>query len=564
MVARVDYTVYLVTDSTMIPEGKTFLDQVEDSINNGATIVQLREKNLLTLDFIERASQVHKLTSKKGIPLIINDRVDVALAIDAEGVHVGQDDMPPSIVRNLIGPNKIVGVSCSFPHEVEAVCKEGLADYVGLGTVYKTNTKTNVLVPQGTGPIGIRKMLQVLKTHNTKQGNNYISCVAIGGINESNASKVLYQSAIQGQSLNGVAVVSCIMASKDAARSTIELGNVIKSSVPWVKDLNIQYSNKKTGEKIKQVVESKPLIHHITNNVVKNFSANVTLSIGASPIMSEFPDEFEDFASLIPNLALVLNLGTPSAGQMDIFKRAISVYNKHGKHIIFDPVAAGASTPRLECCKELLNTGQFSVIKGNVGEILALWKLTSKYQVSQNSENNLLMRGVDSVAEVSEANIKKIGKEVAQDFRAVVVVTGSINYVFDGTGYNRDSKNIHDISLSNEKFPIAENQIPGGHKIMSSITGTGCSLGSTIAAFVAAKADGNSNSAFNLFDAVVGAVNFYNKCGYEVGRDIVSAPGTFMIKFLDKLEHKAHLHLKEDPKANDNKAPDCNDYGYSD
>lgn len=539
MTSHVDYTLYLVTDSTMIPEGSTFLKQVENSINNGATMVQLREKTLLTLDFIERASQVHELTLKRGIPLIINDRVDVALAIDAEGVHVGQDDMPASIVRKLVGPNKIVGVSCSFPSEVEAVCKEGLADYVGLGTVYKTNTKTNVLVPQGTGPIGVRKMLQVLKAHNAEQGNSYISSVAIGGINESNASKVLYQSAIPGQSLNGVAVVSCIMASNNAAESTIKLENVIKSSVPWVKDLTNESLCKTTDVKIKAVVKSKPLIHHITNNVVKNFSANVTLSIGASPIMSELPDEFEEFASLIPNLALVLNLGTPSTSQMDVFKHAISVYNKHGKHIIFDPVAAGASSPRLECCKELLNAGQFSVIKGNVGEILAIWKLTSKYQVSETGKNDLLMRGVDSVAEINESDILRIGKEVAQDFRAIVVITGAKNFVFDGICVSKDSQNIHDASSPNNVDDIKHTHIQGGHEVMSSITGTGCSLGSTIAAFVAANADGNSGTTFNIFEAVVGAVEFYNKCGFEVGKD-VTGPGSFMIRFLDHLNYEAH------------------------
>lgn len=539
MTSHVDYTLYLVTDSTMIPEGSAFLKQVENSINNGATMVQLREKTLLTLDFIERASQVHELTLKRGIPLIINDRVDVALAIDAEGVHVGQDDMPASIVRKLVGPNKIVGVSCSFPSEVEAVCKEGLADYVGLGTVYKTNTKTNVLVPQGTGPIGVRKMLQVLKAHNAEQGNSYISSVAIGGINESNASKVLYQSAIPGQSLNGVAVVSCIMASNNAAESTIKLENVIKSSVPWVKDLTNESLCKTTDVKIKAVVKSKPLIHHITNNVVKNFSANVTLSIGASPIMSELPDEFEEFASLIPNLALVLNLGTPSTSQMDVFKHAISVYNKHGKHIIFDPVAAGASSPRLECCKELLNAGQFSVIKGNVGEILAIWKLTSKYQVSETGKNDLLMRGVDSVAEINESDILRIGKEVAQDFRAIVVITGAKNFVFDGICVSKDSQNIHDASSPNNVDDIKHTHIQGGHEVMSSITGTGCSLGSTIAAFVAANADGNSGKTFNIFEAVVGAVEFYNKCGFEVGKD-VTGPGSFMIRFLDHLNYEAY------------------------
>ena len=109
---KVDYTLYLVTDSGMVPESSSFLKQVEDSINSGATIVQLREKSLSTLEFIKRAEQVHKLTQKQGIPLIINDRVDVALAVNAEGVHVGQDDMPAAIARKLIGDDKILGVTC--------------------------------------------------------------------------------------------------------------------------------------------------------------------------------------------------------------------------------------------------------------------------------------------------------------------------------------------------------------------------------------------------------------------------------------------------------------------
>lgn len=538
---NVDYTLYLVTDSTMIPEGSTFLKQVEDSINNGATMIQLREKSLLTLDFIERANQVHKLTQKKGIPLIINDRVDIALAIDAEGIHVGQDDMPASIVRKLVGPNKIVGVSCSFPSEVEAVCKEGVADYVGLGTVYKTNTKTNVLIPQGTGPIGLRKMLQVLKKHNNDTGNRYIRSVAIGGINETNASKVLYQSAIPGQMLDGVAVVSCIMASKDAGKSTIELSDVINTSVPWVKNITSdQPSEARSLEsKINTVAKSKPLIHHITNNVVKNFSANVTLSIGASPIMSELPDEFEEFASKIPHLALVLNLGTPSASQMDVFKHAISVYNKYGKHIIFDPVASGASNPRFECCKELLNTGQISVIKGNVGEILAIWKLTSRYQVSGTGEDEPLMHGVDSIAELTEDNVIRIGREVAKDFRTVVVITGPINYVIDGTYVNKNSSNIHEVVCPDDADALEVTKVEGGHKLMGSITGTGCSLGSTIAAFVAAKADGNSNDTFNISEAVIGALELYNKCGKEAG-EVAKTPGSFMIEFLDRLYAATH------------------------
>ncbi|KAK6200405.1 Hydroxyethylthiazole kinase family-domain-containing protein [Scheffersomyces amazonensis] len=514
----VDYSLYLVTDSTMIPESSTFLKQVEDAINNGATLIQLREKKLSTLEFIERANKVHELTKKKGIPLIINDRIDVALAIDAEGVHVGQDDMPASIARKLLGPNKILGVTCSNEKEAKVVVDEGIADYVGLGTVYKTNTKKDVKDPEGTGPIGIRRMLQVLSQYQKKNGKKIYS-VAIGGINHSNASKVLYQCSLPDYSLDGLAVVSCIMANENAAKATSDLAELIKSKPEWLKNISTSSSEAKLENKIKTLIETKPLVHHITNNVVKNFSANVTLAIGASPIMSELAKEYEEFASAIPSLALLVNLGTPSNDLMDIFKHAIRVYNKYGKHIVFDPVACGASKERLESSRQLLNTGQISVIKGNVGEISSIWKLTSTYQKPSGDEKSL-MQGVDSIAELSEEQIVQIGREVSIDFKVVVVITGVTNYVIEGLD-----------SLQ---------KVKGGHPLMGYITGTGCSLGSTIAAFVAAKADGTSKPTVNIFDAAVGAVELYNIAGFKAG-EVSKTPGTFMTNFIDQLYSCTHI-----------------------
>lgn len=511
----VDYSLYLVTDSTMIPESSTFIDQVKESIKNGATIVQLREKSILTLDFIERAKEVHELTKRANIPLIINDRLDVALAIDAEGVHVGQDDMPATIVRQILGPNKIIGVTCSDPEEVEGVIKDGVADYVGLGTVYQTNTKSDTKYPDGCGPIGIRKMLKVLYDYN-KSNKKQIKSVAIGGINHSNAAKVLYQCKFKDEELDGVAVVSCIMANINAGKATQELLEIIKSTSPWSRDL-VQVSQKSSLEsKITTLKDNKPLIHHITNNVVKNFSANICLAIGASPIMSELAEEYEEFTSKISNLALVLNLGTPSPELMDVFKAGIAAYNKYGRHIVFDPVAAGASQARLNCCRRLLNYGQFSVIKGNVGEILAIWKLTSTYSALGSEET--LMRGVDSIASLSEEVIIKIGTEVSKDFNCTVVITGATNYVID---QKRTSK------------------IKGGHELMATVVGTGCSLGSVIAAFVASKADGMSSKKFDIFEATCGAVTLYNKCG-ELASKNASAPGEFMTQFIDELYKNTH------------------------
>ena len=138
----VDYSLYLVTDSGLLSTtAKSFEDHVLELIEGGVTVVQLREKSLSTADFIRRGRQLLQITRPKGIPLIINDRVDVALAIDADGVHVGQDDMgilPTTVtekrdlptVRKLIGKDKIIGVSVNTIDEAKIALKEG-ADYLG-------------------------------------------------------------------------------------------------------------------------------------------------------------------------------------------------------------------------------------------------------------------------------------------------------------------------------------------------------------------------------------------------------------------------------------------------
>lgn len=116
--SKIDYSLYLVTNNEMVPEGLDIYTQVEKSLKNGVTIVQLREKDLDTGEFIKRAEKIHQLTKKYNVPLIINDRIDVALAIDAEGVHVGQDDMDPALVRKMIGNDKILGVSTRCEEEL--------------------------------------------------------------------------------------------------------------------------------------------------------------------------------------------------------------------------------------------------------------------------------------------------------------------------------------------------------------------------------------------------------------------------------------------------------------
>ncbi|MBQ3793391.1 MAG: thiamine phosphate synthase, partial [Lachnospiraceae bacterium] len=134
---------YLVTDSTGLEE-EVFLQKVEAALQGGVTILQLREKEKSTREYMELATKVHAITKKCGVPLIIDDRVDVALAIDAEGVHVGQSDMPVDIARKLMGPEKIVGATTKTVEQAREAYEKG-ADYLGVGAIYPTTTKVKTV-----------------------------------------------------------------------------------------------------------------------------------------------------------------------------------------------------------------------------------------------------------------------------------------------------------------------------------------------------------------------------------------------------------------------------------
>ena len=132
-VSKETMELYLVTDSTGLEE-EVFLQKVEAALQGGVTILQLREKEKSTREYMELATKVHAITKKYGVPLIIDDRVDVALAIDAEGVHVGQSDMPVDIARKLMGPEKIVGATTKTVEQAKEAYEKG-ADYLGVGAI---------------------------------------------------------------------------------------------------------------------------------------------------------------------------------------------------------------------------------------------------------------------------------------------------------------------------------------------------------------------------------------------------------------------------------------------
>jgi len=202
----VDYTLYLATDRPLL-QGRDLFKVVEEAVRGGVTVVQLREKEASSQEFYNIALRMKQLTNKYGVPLIINDRLDIMLAVDADGLHLGQDDLPLPVARKLIGPGKILGWSVSDSEKAREGEKLG-ADYLGAGAVFATGTKTDAGKPIGLEELG--------KIKNSVR----IPVVGIGGINEKNITRV------KDTGVDGVCVISAILAKDDATKASRELSDL--------------------------------------------------------------------------------------------------------------------------------------------------------------------------------------------------------------------------------------------------------------------------------------------------------------------------------------------------
>lgn len=202
MKPRVDYTLYLCTDRDLMTSD-TIEEAVELAIKGGATIVQLREKDCSGREFLEIAESVKEVTDAYEIPLIINDRVDIALAVDADGVHLGQKDLPAEVARELLGPDKIIGVS-AYNAELALQAQKDGADYIGVGDVFGTATKSD------THHVSLEELQKI-------RDNVKIPMVAIGGVNHDNVRQ------LRGTGIDGVAVISSILGAKDITAAAEEM-----------------------------------------------------------------------------------------------------------------------------------------------------------------------------------------------------------------------------------------------------------------------------------------------------------------------------------------------------
>lgn len=207
---KFDLSLYLVTDSEGLSEA-VFLNKVEQALQSGVTIVQLREKNKTSREYLMLAQKMRKLTQKYEVPLIIDDRVDIALACAADGIHLGAEDLPVDIARKIMGADKIIGATAKTVQTALQAQRLG-ADYLGVGAIYPTTTKVKTVLTK------VETVEEICRQVN-------IPVAAIGGLNSENIN------VLRGSGIKGICVVSAIMKSEEVAKATQALLQNLKQII---------------------------------------------------------------------------------------------------------------------------------------------------------------------------------------------------------------------------------------------------------------------------------------------------------------------------------------------
>lgn len=344
-----DLALYAITDRSWLKTGESLEDAVASAILGGASIVQLREKDLTGPDLKALALKIQAVCRRFHIPFIINDNVLLAAEINADGAHVGASDMALTDARKLLGPNKILGATAKTIEQAKSAEKAG-ADYLGSGAIFGTSTKKDAK------PMSMELLQDICSSVK-------IPVVAIGGIEESNISK------FKKLPLAGAAVVSGIFAQEDYY---------------------------KTARRLRILLHGKPIVHSITNTITINDVANILHAVGASPIMSVDPHEVEEVQT--NSDALLINLGAIKdlASMKLAYKKALDA----GHPIVIDPVGCAGNSYRRACLQELLQICSPSCIRGNYSEIAAI-------AASAN-----LARGLDGSAPLTEETLLSLSKRL--------------------------------------------------------------------------------------------------------------------------------------------------------
>ena len=366
----ISYKLYAITDSSYLLSGETMTDAVVQAIKGGATVVQLREKTMPYDDLRRLALSVQKVCKACNVPFIINDDVKLAKEINADGVHLGADDMSIKEARHILGDNAIIGATAKTVEQAKAAEKAG-ADYIGSGAVFGSDTKNNAT------PMDLSLLEDICNAVS-------VPVVAIGGINADNVS------ALRRISIAGVAVVSGIFAKKNRTKACRDI-------------LCNLYS--------------RPVIQCITNHVTVESVANMVLNFACSPIMSHNINE----ASEVQKNAAGLYINLGATDDYEAIKAAYRDALNNNHTIVIDPVGISGIAYRRNFLLKLLEEGSPTCIRGNVSEIYALH---NKDDVSFGLES------YDNLSE--EEQLKKIVLKTADTFNTYIIASGETDIISDG------------------------------------------------------------------------------------------------------------------------------------
>lgn len=430
---RNDLGLYLVTDERWL-NGRSLVDDIRQAILGGVTMVQLREKELDDEKFIKIAKEVKALCQEYRVPFIINDNIQVALAVDADGVHVGQSDMEASKVRALIGPNKILGVSA---HDVQEalLAKANGADYLGIGAMFTTTSKEDAT------PVTIETMNAIIEA-------TQLPAVAIGGINLQNLPK------FKGTKIDGIAVISAILAQKDIqqASHTLRTGvnMYLRSQIKTV--LTIAGSDSSGGAGIQADLKTMSALHTYGMSAITALTAQNTT--GVYGIMDTTPEFLKNqldciFTDIFPDAIKIGMVSQPAL--VECIADQLLYYQ--AKNIVLDPVMVSTSGSKL-----MQNEATSTLLE-------RLLPLADIITPNLSEAEVISQMKIETKEEMVEA-----AKKISQYYDGYILIKGGH---FSG---NADDLVYHNGTITWLTAPKLDN--PNTH-------GTGCTLSSAIACFLA-------------------------------------------------------------------------------
>ncbi len=480
---------YAVTDTSWL-RGRTLAQQVEEALRGGATMVQLREKELQGEALEQEAREILALCRQYGVPLLINDDVMLAKKIGADGVHVGQDDMSAAKARELLGEDAIIGVTARTVEQAVAAQEAG-ADYLGSGAVFGTSTKKDAK------PMDPAYFQQICESVS-------IPVVAIGGVTLDNIRE------LEGRKMSGFAIVSGIFAAEDIETRTRDLWKAAQELC-----LPGQVSRLKM-----EILRRHPVVQCITNIVTVNDCANALLAVGASPTMAHHPEEMEEFAAVCD--ALVCNMGaTESLEAMMAAGKADTA--GPSRPVVIDPVGCATSAFRRRKCLELIDAVHPACIRGNGAEIRAL---ATDHRTARGVDDLFLQEktegpadkngqsGAETPADQPPADFS-LSEETVRCARQLSRMTGAIVIASGETDYVVCGDRVYSVR--------------GGSAWMTRVTGTGCMLSVLLGAFLSVE-----NSALSAA-ACCGMMNVCAERAQEHTAAEHGGTGTFRVHLIDEL-----------------------------